>query len=73
MVKLMQPSVLSGETPCTKEFPNFMTSTLSILLWQILRYFLDFKTNKNFSYIFRIRKKDVKKYFIKISVAPQKV
>ena len=42
-----------------------------IIFWQILKYFLHFKTNNNFSYtwdLYRIRNKNINKYFFKISV-----
>ena len=40
--------------------------------WQILKYFLDFKTKKNFSYTWEhsgARNKNVNKFFVKICVA----
>ena len=44
---------------------------LKFRIWQILKYFLDFKTKKNFSYTWEhsgARNKNVNKFFVKISV-----
>ena len=51
--------------------PRFYDCHVIKFFWQILKYFLDFKTNKNFSYtwdLFRIRNKNVNNYFVKIYV-----
>ena len=50
---------------------RFFNFHVTKFFWQILKYFLDFKTKKNFSYtwdLFRIRNKNVNKFFVKISV-----
>ena len=51
--------------------PRFYDCHVIKIFWQILKYFLNFKTKKMFSYtweLFRIRNKNVNKFFVKISV-----